>query len=141
MLEVGNGGMTTEEYRTHFSMWCLFSAPLMAGNDLQHMSSDTHDILTNKEVIAIDQDPLGVQGNRVRKDGDIEVWSKQLADGSRAVVLLNRSDGAKDMTVNWTDIGYPASFKAKCMISGRTRMSAASRGVTRRRSRATGWRS
>ncbi|MGA7415771.1 MAG: alpha-galactosidase [Bryobacteraceae bacterium] len=112
MLEVGNGGMTTEEYRTHFSMWCLFSSPLMAGNDLQHMSSDTHDILTNKEVIAIDQDPLGVQGSRVRKDGDFEVWSKQLADGSRAVVLLNRSGGAKEMTVNWTEIGYPASLKA-----------------------------
>jgi alpha-galactosidase len=113
MLEVGNGGMTTEEYRTHFSMWCLFSAPLMAGNDLQHMSSDTHDILTNKEAIAIDQDPLGVQGNRVRKDGDFEVWSKQLAEGSRAVVLLNRSEGAKEMSVNWTDIGYPSSFNGK----------------------------
>jgi len=112
MLEVGNGGMTTEEYRTHFSMWCLFSAPLMAGNDLQHMSSDTHDILTNKEAIGIDQDPLGVQGSRVRKDGDFEVWSKQLANGGRAVVLLNKSGAAKEMTVNWTDIGYPASLKA-----------------------------
>ncbi len=112
MLEVGNGGMTTEEYRTHFSMWCLFSAPLMAGNDLQHMSSETHGILTNKEAIAIDQDPLGVQGNRVRKDGDFEVWSKQLANGGRAVVLLNRSDSSKKMTATWQDIGYPASLQA-----------------------------
>lgn len=112
MLEVGNGGMTTEEYRTHFSMWCLFSAPLMAGNDLQHMTPETHEILTNKEAIAIDQDPLGVQGRRVRKDGDFEVWSKQLADGGRSVVLLNRSDAEKQMTMNWTEIGYPASFKA-----------------------------
>ncbi len=112
MLEVGNGGMTTEEYRTHFSMWCLFSAPLMAGNDLQHMSPETHAILTNKEAIAIDQDPLGVQGNRVRKDGDFEVWSKQLANGGRAVVLLNRSESSKKMTANWQDIGYPASLQA-----------------------------
>jgi alpha-galactosidase len=112
MLEVGNGGMTTEEYRAHFSMWCLFSAPLMAGNDLLHMSSDTHDILTNKEAIAIDQDPLGIQGNRVHKDGDFEVWSKQLANGGRAVVLLNRSESAKEMTANWQEIGYPASLKA-----------------------------
>ncbi len=112
MLEVGNGGMTTEEYRSHFTMWCLFSSPLMAGNDLQHMSKDTHDILTNKEAIAIDQDPLGVQGSRVRKDGDLEIWSKQLAHARRAVVLLNRGAGDKQMTVNWTEIGYPASFKA-----------------------------
>jgi alpha-galactosidase len=90
MLEVGNGGMTKEEYRAHFSMWALFSAPLLAGNDISNMTADTKEILLNKEVIAVDQDPLGRQGRRVKKTGDQEIWSKQLQDGSRAVVLLNR---------------------------------------------------
>lgn len=112
MLEVGNGGMTTEEYQAHFSMWALFSAPLMAGTDISNMSKDTRDILLKRDVIAIDQDPLGQQGRRVRKDGDLEVWSKQLADGGRAVVLLNRGATPSTITAEWTDIGYPASLSA-----------------------------
>src|SRR6266536_1466440 len=75
MLEVGNGGMTTSEYKSHFALWALMAAPLIAGNDLRSMSPEIHDILTNKEVIAIDQDPLGRQGRRVWKDGDLEVWN------------------------------------------------------------------
>jgi alpha-galactosidase len=112
MLEVGNGGMTTEEYRTHFSMWSILAAPLIAGNDLAKMSADTKAILTNKEVIAIDQDPLGMEGRRVWKDGDLEVWSKQLAGGYRAAVLLNRGSAAHDMTLRWEDIGYPNTMNA-----------------------------
>jgi alpha-galactosidase len=113
MLEVGNPGMTPTEYRSHFIMWCILAAPLMAGNDIMHMSSDTHDILTNKEMIAVDQDPLGIQGHRVRKDGEQEIWSKQLSDGSRAVALLNRSASEQKMTANWTDLGYPESLSAE----------------------------
>ena len=90
MLEVGNGGMTTPEYRAHFSLWCLLAAPLMAGNDLRSMTPETKEILTNKDVIAIDQDALGRQGYRVRKDGDLEVWAKKLSGKDYAVVLLNR---------------------------------------------------
>jgi alpha-galactosidase len=112
MLEVGNGGMTKEEYRTHFSMWALFSAPLLAGNDVTSMSADTKEILLNKEVIAIDQDVLGQQGRQVRKTGDLEVWSKQLANGGRAVVLLNRGGAAAKIDVPWTDIGYPTALAA-----------------------------
>ena len=112
MLEVGNGGMTTTEYRSHFSLWCLMAAPLMAGNDLNHMSDDVKAILINKEVIAIDQDPMGVQGRRVKKEGDLEVWSKQLHDGSRAVALLNRGSGETKISVSWVDLGYPTSLKA-----------------------------
>jgi alpha-galactosidase len=112
MLEVGNGGMTLEEYRAHFSMWAIFSAPLLAGNDLEHMTADTREILLNKEVIAVDQDVLGAQGRRVKKAGDLEVWSKQLADGSRAVVLLNRGDKPAAITADWTDLGYPATVAA-----------------------------
>ena len=113
MLEVGNGGMNATEYRAHFSMWCLLAAPLMAGNDIRAMAPEIREILTNKEVIAIDQDPLGEQGKRVRDDGDWEVWSKPLGDGSRAVALLNRGTAEKQMTVSWTDIGYPDHLSAK----------------------------
>ena len=112
MLEVGNGGMTKEEYRAHFSMWAIFSAPLLAGNDIANMSADTKEILLNKDVIAIDQDPLGQQGRRVKKTGDLEVWSKQLQDGGRAVALINRSQSAAKISVAWTDIGYPAAVSA-----------------------------
>ena len=112
MLEVGNGGMTKEEYRAHFSMWAMFSAPLLAGNDIASMTSDTKEILLNKEVIAIDQDPLGHQARRVKKAGDLEIWSKQLQDGGRAVVLLNRSQATAKIAVSWTDLGYPDSLSA-----------------------------
>ncbi len=113
MLEVGNGGMTENEYRTHFSFWCLFAAPLMAGNDLRSMTTATRDILMNREVIAIDQDPLGKQGGRVRDDGDLEVWSRPLADGGRAVILFNRGPKPAPIIVSWTEIGYPMSLGAK----------------------------
>jgi alpha-galactosidase len=112
MLEVGNGGMTTEEYRAHFSMWAMFSAPLLAGNDISNMTADTKGILLNKEVIAIDQDALGEQGRRVKKMGDLEIWSKQLHDGSRAVALLNRGAAAAKISVAWSDIGYPDQLTA-----------------------------
>jgi alpha-galactosidase len=112
MLEVGNGGMTNTEYRSHFSLWALMAAPLMAGNDLRSMTPEIRDILTNKEVIAIDQDPMGRQGRRVWKDGDFEVWAKQLQNGDRAVILLNRSRSSHEITVTWEQIGYPAHFSA-----------------------------
>ncbi|WP_180542147.1 alpha-galactosidase [Nevskia soli] len=113
MLEVGNGGMTSEEYRAHFSMWCLLAAPLIAGNDLRSMPADTRDILTNKEVIAIDQDSLGMEGRRVWRNGDTEVWARPLADGGRAVALLNRGSSAATIEVQWTDLGYPGHLSAK----------------------------
>jgi alpha-galactosidase len=105
MLEIGNGGLTVAEERAHFSFWALFAAPLMAGNDLSAMTAETRDILTNREVIAIDQDPLGMQGRKVWNSGSQEVWMKPLADGSRAVILFNRGTEASDITVNWADIG------------------------------------
>ena len=112
MLEVGNGGMTTEEYRSHFSLWALLAAPLLAGNDISKMSTDTREILLNKEVIAVDQDSMGIQGHRVRKEGDLEVWSKQLADGGRAVILLNRGAAPAKVSTSWNDIGFPEDLKA-----------------------------
>jgi alpha-galactosidase len=113
MLEVGNGGMTPAEYRAHFSLWAILAAPLIAGNDLRDMKPEIHEILTQKEVIAVDQDPAGNQGRRVRKNGDLEVWSKPLQDGSRAVALLNRGTADAEIAVSWEDLGYPAHLTAK----------------------------
>jgi alpha-galactosidase len=113
MLEVGNGGMTATEDRAHFSLWCLLAAPLITGNDLRSMSPETKEILTNSDVIAVDQDPLGQQGRRVGKDGDSEVWSKEMKDGSRAVILLNRGAGETEISVAWNQIGYPAHLSAE----------------------------
>ena len=112
MLEVGNGGMSDTENRSHFSLWAILAAPLMAGNDLDSMTPAIHDILTNKEVIAVDQDPLGLQGRRVRHGDDGDVWVKQLQDGSRAVVLLNRGTADQTVSVTWEELGYPAHLEA-----------------------------
>jgi alpha-galactosidase len=112
MLEVGNGGMTTTEYRSHFSLWSILAAPLIAGNDLHNMTSEIKEILTNKEVIAIDQDSLGRQGRRVWKEGDLEIWARPLVDGSRAVVLFNRGASEQPINVSWTQLAYPAHLSA-----------------------------
>lgn len=112
MLEVGNGGMTENEYRAHFSMWAMLASPLIAGNDLRAMDGATAEILLNKEVIAVDQDPLGKAAQRIVKDGTSEVWSRPLADGSRAVALLNRGEKPSAIAVDWPAIGYPAPIYA-----------------------------
>ncbi len=112
MLEVGNGGMTLAEYHAHFSLWAILAAPLISGNDLRDMQPDIQEILTNKEVIAIDQDRLGRQGRRIHKDGDLEVWARPLSAGSRAAVLLNRGTVEKSITVNWLDLDYPTQLTA-----------------------------
>ena len=104
MLEVGNGGMTTTEYETHFSLWCLMKAPLLIGADVRSMSSDTFRILTNVEVIAVNQDSKGVQGRKINVTGDSEVWSAPLSDNAFAVVLLNRADTAATITAWWADL-------------------------------------
>lgn len=113
MLEVGNGGMTIPEYRAHFSFWALLAAPLMAGNDVRSMTPEINEILTNSEVVAINQDKLGRQGHRVLKNGDVEVWSKALSDGSRAIILFNRGGSDSDISVSWEQIGYPNHLPAK----------------------------
>jgi alpha-galactosidase len=112
MLEVGNGGMTTIEYRSHFSLWAMLAAPLIAGNDLRNMKPEIQEILTNQEVIAVDQDPLGSEGKPVRKSGDLEVLARTLLGGNRAVILFNRGNAEQEMTVNWEDLGYPDHLSA-----------------------------
>ena len=94
MLEIGNGGMTADEYRTHMSLWAMFAAPLLAGNDVRNMSADTHSILLNKDVIAIDQDLLGKQGQLALKRGDVDYWKRELSGGGMAIAAVNRANAA-----------------------------------------------
>jgi alpha-galactosidase len=101
MLEVGNGGMTYEEYKTHFSLWCMLASPLMAGNDLQNMTPETKSILLNKEIIALDQDSLGRQAVCYRDNGDYQIWIKVLANNEKAICLLNKSDEKKSVMVDY----------------------------------------
>lgn len=112
MLEVGNNGMYTKEYEVHFSLWCLMKAPLLIGCDVRNMSNDTFRILTNSEVIAVNQDPLGVQGTKVKSDGTQDVWAGPLADGSFAVLLLNRGFYDTNITADWQDFGLDPSQEA-----------------------------
>ncbi len=105
MLEVGNGGMSATEYRTHFSLWCLLAAPLIAGNDLRTMSAETRDLLTNREVIAVDQDSLGRQGTRLLARDGVEIWVKPLEDGARAFGLFNRGEAQATASLTWAEAG------------------------------------
>ncbi|MGB9430978.1 MAG: alpha-galactosidase [Candidatus Acidiferrum sp.] len=113
MLEVGNGGMTIPEYRAHFSFWALLTAPLIAGNDVRSMTPEIKEILANAEVIGVNQDKLGREGQRVVKNGDLEVWAKTLNDGSRAVILFNRGASESEVSVSWEQIGYPNHISGK----------------------------
>ena len=105
MLEVGNGGMKAVEYRTHMSLWAILAAPLLAGNDLSTMTPETLSILANKGVIAIDQDPMGKQGDRVHAEGPLEIWARPLAGGAKAVGLFNLGDRPANMSVTTAEVG------------------------------------
>ncbi|KAK4270615.1 hypothetical protein QN277_019399 [Acacia crassicarpa] len=107
MLEVGNGGMRTNEYIVHFSLWALSKAPLLLGCDIRNMTEETKMIISNKEVIAVNQDPLGVQGKKVRMEGDIEIWAGPLSGNRVVAVLLNRGPVRYSITAFWDDIGIP----------------------------------
>jgi alpha-galactosidase len=113
MLEVGNGGMNHDEYLTHMSLWALLAAPLLAGNDLAKMTPETLSILTNKEVVAVDQDVKGVQGRRIAQQGPLEVWVKPLSNGAVAVGLFNRGESTNPITLNFKDIGLQGSVKIR----------------------------
>ncbi|XP_068503041.1 alpha-galactosidase-like isoform X2 [Phaseolus vulgaris] len=105
MLEVGNGGMTTEEYRAHFSIWALAKAPLLIGCDIRALDVTTKELLSNEEVIAVNQDKLGVQGKKVKSNNDLEVWAGPLSNNRLAVILWNRSSSKAKVTASWSDIG------------------------------------
>jgi alpha-galactosidase len=112
MLEVGNGGMTDTEYRSHFSLWAEMAAPLLIGSDLRKVSAAMFTILENRDVIAVDQDPLGQQGRRVWRQGELEIWARPLKGGEHAVVLFNRGEAPAEMKVGWDQLNLPAGLKA-----------------------------
>jgi len=111
MLEVGNGGMSDVEYRTHFSLWCLMKAPLLIGCDLTAMTDATLEILTAPEVIAVNQDPLGIQGHKRVSQGGNEVWAGPLTGNTFVVALVNRNQQTQSITANWSDIGAVSSTR------------------------------
>jgi alpha-galactosidase len=113
MLEVGNGGMSLDEYRTHMSLWAILAAPLLAGNDLSTMTPETIALLTNRGVIDVDQDSAGKQGDRVSAEGPIEIWTRPLADGSKAVGIFNRHPKPLTARVDFSALGFTGAVKAK----------------------------
>jgi alpha-galactosidase len=114
MLEVGNGGLSVNENRAHFSIWAMLAAPLIAGNDLRNMTPEIKQILTNKDVIAVNQDPLGIQGFRYDRRDSVEVWMKPLEKDAWAVCFLNRSRISKQIQFDWQKESVTDS------VSGRT---------------------
>lgn len=106
MLEVGNQALNPTECRSHFSMWCMLAAPLIAGNNISTMNNTTRDILSAPEIIAVDQDSLGIQGTRIKNDAGLQVWQKPLKDSSVAVALLNLTDSDADIYVTLNEIGF-----------------------------------
>ena len=116
MLEIGNGGCTTEEYRSQMSMWCIMASPLIAGHDVRKMSQATKDILLNREVIAINQDSAGIQGTRISRNDGLEVWCKPLGSRNgttKAVALLNRNSNTRDITVRFADVGLSGEITVR----------------------------
>jgi alpha-galactosidase len=119
MLEVGNGGMTNDEYRQHMTLWVILAAPLLAGNDLSKMTPETLALLTNKEVIAVDQDALGKQGDRVSAVGPMEIWAKPLSGGAKAVGLFNRADTPRSITLHLREVGFSENAKLRDLWQGK----------------------
>jgi alpha-galactosidase len=109
MLEIGNGHMTPDEYRTHMSLWAMLAAPLLAGNDLSKMDDTTKSILLNRDVIAVDQDRMGMQGDRAQATGPFEIWTRRLSGGVWAVALFNRARYPYPMTADFQKLGLPAT--------------------------------
>lgn len=118
LLEVGNGGMNTEEYRTQMSLWAILGAPLIATSDLTQMTPETKALLTNKDVIAIDQDRAGKEGDRVQAEGPVEIWKRPLADGGAAVGIFNRHPGPMEATVDLARLGFARGTKVRDVWAG-----------------------
>jgi alpha-galactosidase len=109
MLEIGNGHMKRDQYLTHMTLWAILAAPLLAGNDLSKMTAETKEILLNRDVIAIDQDAAGKQGDRVWAEGPYEIWMKPLAGGAKAVGLFNRGERAAPVTLDLNLLGIKSA--------------------------------
>ena len=118
MLEVGNGSLSATENQSHFDLWCISAAPLLMGNNTITMPEAVFTILSNREVIGVDQDSLGQQGRIVRTSGNVQVIAKRLksvdtvANRKAAVVVLNTGSSAASFTVNWSDFGETNAARA-----------------------------
>ncbi|WP_406099208.1 NPCBM/NEW2 domain-containing protein [Streptomyces sp. NBC_01013] len=132
MLEVGNGGMTDTEYRTHFSMWSVMAAPLLIGSDLRTATPETYRILSNHEVIAVDQDPLGKQGVVLSSEGGRWVVAKEMQDGSRVVALFNETGNAQRISTTAVAAGLPeaAAYTVRDLWAQTTRNTAGGLSAT-----------
>jgi alpha-galactosidase len=122
MLEVGNGNLTQAENRTHFSMWAMLAAPLLAGNDLPNMTPEVHAILTNRDVIAIDQDSLGREATRAYSDGEVDVWTRQLSGGAMAIAVINAGSdrySTHPFHLSLEKLGLHAPQKGKDLWTGK----------------------
>jgi alpha-galactosidase len=122
MLEVGNGKLSLAENRAHFSMWAMLASPLLAGNDLPHMKPEIRDILTNRDVIAIDQDRLGQQASKYYADGEVEVWARHLTGGAMAVAILNAGSdrySTHPFHLNLEKLGLHGAQQAKDLWTGK----------------------
>jgi alpha-galactosidase len=113
LLEVGNGKMNNNEYRTQMSLWAILAAPLIATNDLATMTPETKALLTNKDVIEIDQDRMGKQGDRVSAEGPVEIWLRPLADGGAAIGIFNRHPGTLKTTVDLSKLNLGHATKVR----------------------------
>ena len=114
MLEIGNGGMTLTEYQSHMSLWAISKAPLIIGCDVRNISNEYLEILANSEVIAVNQDTLGLQAKKIRIDvnNNTEIWSGLLSDGSKVVLAFNRDDSHSRTTfVSFDELGWPTSTR------------------------------
>jgi alpha-galactosidase len=119
MLEVGNGGMTEDEYRTHMTLWVILAAPLLSGNDLSKMTPQTKELLMNREVIAVDQDKLGKEGDRVWAEGPEEIWAKPLSGGATAVGLFNRGESERVVSLKLASVGFGAHASLRDLWAGK----------------------
>lgn len=119
MLEIGNGGLSADESRSHMALWAMLAAPLMAGNDVRSMTKETLEILTNREVLAVSQDPLGRQGYRLAQEGEAETWVKPLKDGAFAVALFNRSTAPVELKLSWSALSLKKAPRVRDLWLGR----------------------
>ena len=131
MLEVGNAGLTESEGRAHFAVWAAMASPLLAGNEITTMTPSTAALLTNRELIAVNQDSLGLQAARVRTETNVDIFAKPLGTcGARAVVILNRADVAANVQVDWSEIWLGPGMAAMRDLFQHTDLSAAVGGTT-----------
>ena len=138
MMVTGNQGLTQEEQKAHFALWCVMSSPLMLGNDPRAMTQGEKDIILDKDAIAINQDPTE-QGRRIKTDGDVEVWAKKLKNNRVAVLLLNRNaKETKPVTVAWKDLGLLGKLQVKDVF-GKKELGAFETSLTKETPPHAGW--